>query len=142
MNSAQNSGYMVKNSWCFIMILWVFFSKSALKVSLECVSNFFDIIFEFTIKFWVYGKKLRNFYVCYLRNSQFITYIAIPSRRVLTIKWFTEILSNCCKLLQACYLSNFLGNVSLECNMTILCFRTCDTETVNSDFPSFSWLSV
>ena len=49
----------------FSMNYDIFFDTSALKVRLKCVSDFLNVIFEFTIKFWIYSKKFGHFYVCY-----------------------------------------------------------------------------
>ena len=45
-------GMQDKNS----VFLLIFFIKSALKVRLKCVLSDLDIIFEFSIKFWIYGE--------------------------------------------------------------------------------------
>ena len=77
--------HIVKNLDTFIFVIHsfsmhydIFFDKSALKVRLECVLSKIDIIFEFSIKFWIYCKKLRNFNVCYLQYHQFIAKNTIP----------------------------------------------------------------
>ena len=77
--------HIVKNLDTFIFVIHsfsmhydIFFDKSAFKVRLECVLSKIDIIFELSIKFWIYCKKFIKFNVCYQQYHQFIGKNTIP----------------------------------------------------------------
>ena len=65
MHILKNMGTFMHVIHSFSMNSDIFFDKSALKVRLKCVSDFLNMIFEFSIKFWMYSEKFGHFYVCY-----------------------------------------------------------------------------
>ena len=64
-----------------IKIYHIFFKK-CFKSEFRVRFGFLSIIFEFTMKFWVYGAKLRNFYVYYLKKRQFLAYIVYSGKEL------------------------------------------------------------